>query len=78
MELSRTVIPLQEAFDIDFRPFAVKYLGDAYQVWEKALCEQWALGFLRRDCSGGLLTLSRYPILSDHGFLVELELRAGI
>ena len=68
VELSPTVVALQEAFDIDFRPFAVEYLGDAYQVWGEALCEQWALGFLRRDCSGGLLTLSRYPILSERAY----------
>ena len=64
-ELSPTILALQEAFDVDFRPFAVQYFRGTYGVGNGALCETRALVFLRRDCSGGLLTLSVHPILTE-------------
>ena len=70
-ELSPTLVALQEAFDVDFRPFAVQYLGDAYQIGDGALCQKRTLGLLRTDCNGGLLTLSRFAVQSERAYSHE-------
>jgi len=60
-ELGADVIVLQEAFDLDFRAFVVEALG-AWQTGPRALCQEPMLRWSRKDCTGGLLTLSLFPV----------------
>jgi endonuclease/exonuclease/phosphatase family metal-dependent hydrolase len=63
-DLDADVIALQEAFDVRFRPFMLESL-DAFAVGENTLCEVRMTPWGRKDCTGGLMTLSRFPILAE-------------
>jgi len=59
------VIALQEAYDPLFRRYLIGVMGDRYRRAEDALCRQPMRFAGARDCTGGLLTLSRFPIVHE-------------
>jgi endonuclease/exonuclease/phosphatase family metal-dependent hydrolase len=61
-ELDADIVAIQEAFDPVARRGLVEALGDQYHVSGEALEVRRAMRLLRVDRTGGLLTLSKYPI----------------
>ena len=72
-ELNPTVVALQEAFHVDFRSFMARYLGGRYYAWRQAFCKERLAVVLRRDCRGGLLTLSRHGVASERYYAHPMQ-----
>jgi endonuclease/exonuclease/phosphatase family metal-dependent hydrolase len=70
--LDADVIALQEAFDVRFRRFTLQSLG-AFESGEGASCEAERRYWGKKDCTGGLLTLSRFPIIAERFHAHELS-----
>ena len=64
-EMPVDVIALQEAFDPLFRRYLVGVVGNRYRRGDGALCREPMRLAGAKDCTGGLLTLSRFPILEE-------------
>jgi len=62
--LDADVILLQEAFDVRVREFVAGYFTD-YRQGPELLCREpmWPVGV--KDCTGGLVTLSRLPVVRE-------------
>lgn len=62
-DIDADIVAIQEAFDPQSRRTIVQQLRDRYDVNDNALDARWVLGVLPIDRTGGLLTLSKFPIL---------------
>lgn len=60
------IIFFQEAFDLGARRTIIGVLKDRYYVNDRALEERRVLGLLKIDCTGGLMILSKMPIIRSH------------
>lgn len=59
------VVALQEVFDVGLRERMVAELGGSYHYTADAIGHRRFLGVGRADRTGGLLTLTRYPIMAS-------------
>ena len=59
------IIALQEAFDVRFRGFVTSYLSETHPRHRSTPCERSIAGLVRADCMGGLLTLTRSPVVDQ-------------
>ncbi|NNE26300.1 MAG: hypothetical protein HKN09_05615 [Saprospiraceae bacterium] len=59
------VICFQEAFMKRFRKKIFNRLGSTYYSQADYACSNTILGPIKRDCNGGLMTFSKYPILFE-------------
>ena len=59
------IICFQEAFMKRFRKKIFSELGKAYYSDADYLCSNTILGPIKRDCNGGLMTFSKFPILFE-------------
>lgn len=60
------IICLQEVFNPKVRANLLKKLSDHYFTFSDYSCNQPILGnLIQRDCHGGLMTLSKYPIIQE-------------
>lgn len=65
LQSDHDIICLQESFNKRFRKKLIEKLGNRYYHTDNHLCSQNIFGPVRRDCHGGLMTLSKYPIISE-------------
>ena len=59
------IVCLQETFHPKLRTNLINVLGDKYETESDYWCNQVIIPFIIKDCQGGLMTLSKYPILSE-------------
>jgi endonuclease/exonuclease/phosphatase family metal-dependent hydrolase len=65
LALNVDVLALQEAFHPKIRRKINNSFDGKYYCDTEFDCDQKILPFVKRDCYGGLLTLSKYPIISE-------------
>ena len=66
--LNADIVLLQEAFDVRMREFLVQYLH-AYQSGPDALCREPMVPMGEKDCTGGLMTLSSFPVTGSRFYV---------
>ncbi len=59
------IVCLQETFHPELRHQIAAQLFDDYPFHTEHQCQKSILPFLAKDCYGGLLTLSKFPIISE-------------
>lgn len=60
------IICLQEAYDLKLRNKIIQRLKSANYIYnEEYYCNSQLFLFIKRDCFGGLMTFSKYPIKSE-------------
>ena len=57
------IIALQEAFDVRFRAFVTSYFAQTHPIHRSTPCQRSIARLVRADCVGGLLTLTRFPVV---------------
>jgi len=62
------VISLQEVFSPSLRTSLIDGLSKTYYLYSDYSCNQMIIPFFYRDCYGGLMTVSRHPILEEKFF----------
>jgi len=62
------IVCLQETFHPDLRNQLIEKLGKEYFGYQDYRCSTAIIPFVNKDCYGGLMTLSRYPIISEYFF----------
>lgn len=62
------LILLQEAFDIRMKAFLAESL-EAYKAGPDLLCREPMIPVGEKDCTGGLATLSRWPVLEERFYV---------
>jgi len=72
-EMPVDLIALQEAYDPLFRRYLIGTLGHRYRRGSDALCRQTMRFAGARDCTGGLLTFSRFPIAAESFHMHEYD-----
>jgi len=65
---SPDLVLLQEAFDVRMRVFVVAYLR-GYQGGPDDLCREPMVPLGEKDCTGGLMTLSRLPVTASRFYV---------
>lgn len=63
MDYQADIVCLQEVFDKKLRHHILSILEENYQTSSDYTCNQQLLGIAYKDCFGGLMTLSKYPIV---------------
>lgn len=59
------IICIQEAFARKFRKKLLPLLSEQYYSYSDYLCNKRIAGPILKDCYGGLITFSRYPIIEE-------------
>lgn len=59
------ILCLQECFSKRLRKKIFKNLGQHYNYNGDILCDKSIIPFMKKDCYGGLLTLSKFPIIEE-------------
>jgi len=62
------IVCLQETFHPDLRAHLIAGLGHCYHGHQDYRCSTEIVPFLEKDCFGGLMTLSKYPIITEYFF----------
>ncbi len=62
------VICVQEAFSKRLRKRILKNIDEQYYIYSNYYCNQRIFGPVLKDCFGGLMTFSKYPIQSEQFF----------
>jgi endonuclease/exonuclease/phosphatase family metal-dependent hydrolase len=62
------IVCLQETFHPELRNQLIEKLGKEYFGYQDYRCSTAIIPFVNKDCYGGLMTLSRYPIISEYFF----------
>lgn len=65
VELSADIVCLQECFDKNLRVKLKQGLFPHYNSMARFGCWRRAMGVLNMDCQGGLMTLSKFPIIEE-------------
>ncbi|MEM8907991.1 MAG: endonuclease/exonuclease/phosphatase family protein [Bacteroidota bacterium] len=68
LEANPEIICLQECFSKRLRKKILTQLDSLYYITTDHLCQRKILGLLKTDCYGGLMTLSKYPVLHEEFF----------
>jgi endonuclease/exonuclease/phosphatase family metal-dependent hydrolase len=63
--INADIICLQETFHPKIRKQLINHLTPSYQTKSNYLCNEIVIPFIVKDCQGGLMTFSKYPILSE-------------
>jgi endonuclease/exonuclease/phosphatase family metal-dependent hydrolase len=63
--INADIICLQETFHPKIRKQLINNLTSSYQTKSQYLCNKIIIPFIVKDCQGGLMTFSKYPILSE-------------
>lgn len=64
-DLNKDIICLQETFHPRLRDNLLTQLGQKYYAFSDYRCSNEIVPFIEKDCNGGLMTLSIYPIISE-------------
>ena len=59
------ILCLQECFSSRARDILMKNIHSSYNIFSEYICNEQRVPFLKMDCHGGLLTLSRFPIVEE-------------
>jgi endonuclease/exonuclease/phosphatase family metal-dependent hydrolase len=62
------IVCLQETFHPELRKQLIGKLGKEYFGYQDYRCSTSIIPFVNKDCYGGLMTLSRYPIVTEYFF----------
>ena len=62
------IICIQEAFADSFRRELLSTTSDHYNTCSNFRCNRSILGLVKMDCYGGLMTLSKFPIIDEEFF----------
>jgi endonuclease/exonuclease/phosphatase family metal-dependent hydrolase len=65
LEQNADIICVQEAFARKFRKRLLPALEDTYNTFSDYYCNQSIAGPVMKDCHGGLITFSKFPILEE-------------
>ena len=65
LTLNNDIICLQETFHPILREYLLPKLQTEYYTGSDYTCNQDIIPFISKDCFGGLMTLSRYPIVEE-------------
>ena len=65
LDLNKDIICLQETFHPRLRENLLTQLGKKYYTFSDYRCSSEIVPFIEKDCNGGLMTLSIYPIISE-------------
>lgn len=77
------IICVQEIFSKRLRKRLLKSIPSSYAVFSDYSCNETIFGWVKKDCHGGLMTLSKYPIIEETFYRypksrdMRLEERAG-
>ncbi len=63
MKLQPDIIGLQETFHPDLRSYLLAKLPRTFFTYSDYYCNKEIIPFVKKDCFGGLMTLSVYPII---------------
>lgn len=66
--LDADLILLQEAFDVRMKALLAEYF-DTYRAGPDLLCREPMVPLGEKDCTGGLVTLSRWPVLDERFYV---------
>ncbi len=64
-DLNKDIICLQETFHPRLRDNLLSHLGKKYYTFSDYRCSKEIVPFVEKDCFGGLMTLSIYPIIEE-------------
>jgi len=66
LKYNADIICLQEVFDLRARKTIIESFHNEYFFNRETLCKQKVWKVFSKDCFGGLLTLSKFPIVEEH------------
>ncbi|MEL6390923.1 MAG: endonuclease/exonuclease/phosphatase family protein [Bacteroidota bacterium] len=65
IEQAPDILCVQESFAVKFRKRILRGLSDYYYSGSDYSCNQRIAGPIRKDCYGGLMTFSKYPVIDE-------------
>jgi endonuclease/exonuclease/phosphatase family metal-dependent hydrolase len=72
------IICLQEVFNVKFREVLSEYIWDGYYTLDDFQCKRRAINLFTMDCRGGLVTLSKYPVLKEMFYEFPIDRKYSI
>jgi len=68
VDTTADILCIQEAFAESFRRELLATTSDCYNTFSDFRCNRSILGLINMDCYGGLMTLSKFPIIDEEFF----------
>jgi endonuclease/exonuclease/phosphatase family metal-dependent hydrolase len=78
LALEADILCLQETFHPELRSRLIRALRSEYYMGSDYSCNSSWNGLIVKDCHGGLMTLSKYPVVSEQFFQYPFEKECSI